>query len=253
MWSCDQVFVDQVDADVVAVTRHCPSTHQSVVAVCRTAFHNPKTHQYAATVPPMFIPGTTSSSPDARRPPPAARRPPLAARRSPLAARRPPVTPLSASAGRIEEVVLEARTVERPAAAGYVRDGRFINGTPEYSLDIREHLPVQDSSVVTLAAVTSKGPSEFVQEVTFQKLTPGSVIAFRYAPPVGVAWWWAWRGRGLMVIHHTCVSLRVSLDPKAQQVAGVLRFYLSQFSPKFKRGSRKEEEPPGALRRPLAQ
>ncbi|XP_056279294.1 glycogen debranching enzyme-like [Pseudoliparis swirei] len=108
--------------------------------------------------------------------------------------------------GRIEEVVLEARTVERPAA-GYVKDGRFINGMPEYSVEIREHLPVQDSSVVTLAAVTSKGPSEFVQEVTFQKLTPGSVIAFR-----------------------------VSLDPKAQQVAGVLRFYLSQFSPKYKRG-----------------
>lgn len=52
-----QVFVDQVDADVVAVTRHCPSTHQSVVAVCRTAFWNPKSHQYGASVPPMFIPG----------------------------------------------------------------------------------------------------------------------------------------------------------------------------------------------------
>lgn len=51
--------MDQVDADIVAVTRHCPSTHQSVVVVCRTAFQDPKTHQYDTNVPPMFIPGRT--------------------------------------------------------------------------------------------------------------------------------------------------------------------------------------------------
>ena len=53
-----QVYVDQVDEDVVAVTRHSPSTHQSVVAVSRTAFKNPKTHPYKEDTPPMFIPGT---------------------------------------------------------------------------------------------------------------------------------------------------------------------------------------------------
>lgn len=49
--------MDQVDEDIVAVTRHSPSSHQSVVAVSRTAFRNPKHHQYALEVPPMFIPG----------------------------------------------------------------------------------------------------------------------------------------------------------------------------------------------------
>ncbi|XP_067460935.1 glycogen debranching enzyme isoform X1 [Thunnus thynnus] len=176
-----QVYVDQVDADVVAVTRHCPSTHQSVVSVCRTAFWNPKTHQYGSNVPPMFIPG------------------------------------------KIEEVVLEARTVERHAGS-YRKDDKHINGMPEYTVEIKEHIPLQESTVVRHAGVTSKGRSEFVQELTFQKLTPGSVIAFR-----------------------------VSLDPKAQKLVGVLRYYLSQFSPKYKRGSLVDENPPEALQKPLAQ
>eukprot|EP00064_Thunnus_orientalis_P011496 superscaffoldBa00001663_g11527 len=176
-----QVYVDQVDADVVAVTRHCPSTHQSVVSVCRTAFWNPKTHQYGSNVPPMFIPG------------------------------------------KIEEVVLEARTVERHAGS-YRMDDKHINGMPEYTVEIKEHIPLQESTVVRHAGVTSKGRSEFVQELTFQKLTPGSVIAFR-----------------------------VSLDPKAQKLVGVLRYYLSQFSPKYKRGSVVDENPPEALQKPLAQ
>uniref|UniRef100_A0A4W6G5M5 Glycogen debranching enzyme n=1 Tax=Lates calcarifer TaxID=8187 RepID=A0A4W6G5M5_LATCA len=176
-----QVYVDQVDADIVAVTRHCPSTHQSVVAVCRTAFWNPKTHQYNTNVPPMFIPG------------------------------------------KIEEVVLEARTVER-SAGKYKKDDNYINGMPEYTVEIKEHISLEESTVVKKAGVTSKGRSEFVQEITFQKLTPGSIIAFR-----------------------------VSLDPKAQTLVGVLRYYLSQFSPKYRRGSVADENPPEALQKPLAQ
>ncbi|MEQ2249719.1 hypothetical protein ILYODFUR_032145 [Ilyodon furcidens] len=78
--------------------------------------------------------------------------------------------------------------------------------------------------MVKLIGVISKGRSEFVQEIQFQKLTPGSVIVFR-----------------------------VSLDPKAQELVGVLRFYLSQFSPKYRRGSVPDENPPEVLQKPLAQ
>ncbi|KAM9718545.1 glycogen debranching enzyme isoform 2-T2 [Menidia menidia] len=176
-----QVYVDQVDEDIVAVTRHCPSTHQSVVTVSRTAFWDPKTHQYNSTVPPMFIPG------------------------------------------KIEEVVLEARTVTREAGS-YQKDEKFINGMPEYTVEIKEHIPLEESTLVKHAGVTSKDRSEFVQEIHFQKLTPGSTIAFR-----------------------------VSLDPKSQKLVGVLRFYLSQFSPKYRRGSVQDESPPEALQKPLAQ
>ncbi|CAB1317683.1 unnamed protein product [Coregonus sp. 'balchen'] len=132
----NQVYVDQVDEDIVAVTRHCPSTHQSVVAVCRTAFHNPKHHQYRKEVPPMFIPG------------------------------------------KIEEVVLEARIIDRQAGT-YKKCEKYINGMPEYTVEIKEHIQLKDSGVVKHAGVTSKGSSEFVQEIVFERLTPGSVIAFR--------------------------------------------------------------------------
>ncbi|XP_061097981.1 glycogen debranching enzyme isoform X2 [Conger conger] len=174
-----QVYVDQVDEDIVAVTRHCPSTHQSVVAVSRTAFRHPKTHHYRDEVPPMFIPG------------------------------------------KIEEVVLEARTVERHAGF-YAKDEESINGMPEYTVEITEHIQLKDSMIVKQAEVTSKGPNEFVQEIIFERLTPGSVIAFR-----------------------------VSLDPKAQELVGVLRNHLIQFSPHYKSGSLPDSDAPAILKKPL--
>lgn len=38
---------------------------------------------------------------------------------------------------------------------------------------------LKDSKVARQAGVTSQGCSEFVQEILFEQLTPGSVIAFR--------------------------------------------------------------------------
>ncbi|XP_026006113.1 glycogen debranching enzyme isoform X3 [Astatotilapia calliptera] len=125
--------------------------------------------------------------------------------------------------GKIEEVVLEARMVER-STGKYKKDENYINGMPEYTVEMKEHISVDESTVMKKAGVTSKGRSEFVHEITFQKLTPGSIIAFR-----------------------------VSLDPKAQKLVGLLRYYLSQFSPKYRRGSVADENPPDALKKPLAQ
>lgn len=45
------------------------------------------------------------------------------------------------SPGKIEEVVLEARTVER-SAGKYKKDDNYINGMPEYTVEIKEHISV---------------------------------------------------------------------------------------------------------------
>ncbi|RMC08451.1 hypothetical protein DUI87_14695 [Hirundo rustica rustica] len=139
-----QVYVDQVDEDIVAVTRHCPNTHQSVVAVCRTAFRDPKTCFYSNEVPEMCIPG------------------------------------------KIDEVVLEARTVERNASP-YKKDPHFINGLPNFTMELREHIQIKDSKIIKQAGTAIKGPNEFVQEIEFERLTPGSIIVFRIASKLTLA------------------------------------------------------------------
>ncbi|KAG7524665.1 glycogen debranching enzyme-like isoform X2 [Solea senegalensis] len=48
-----QVYVEQLADGVMAVSRHCPSTQQSVVAVLRRPLNNPDTDH----VPSLFIPG----------------------------------------------------------------------------------------------------------------------------------------------------------------------------------------------------
>ncbi|XDV47734.1 hypothetical protein PO909_017297 [Leuciscus waleckii] len=171
-----QVYVDQLDEDTVAVTRHCPSTHQSVVTVSRTAFKNPETHQYKEHLAPMYIPG------------------------------------------KIEEVILEARTIERNAES-YTKDETCINGLPNYTVVIREHVQLKDSEIVKQGDATTKGRSEFVEEILFEKLTPGSVITFR-----------------------------VSLDPNSQKMVGYLRTQLSQFNRLYKSGSLTDSNVPGILK-----
>ncbi|XP_043554828.1 glycogen debranching enzyme-like isoform X1 [Chiloscyllium plagiosum] len=169
-----QVYVDQLDEDTVAVTRHCPSNHNSVVAVSRTAFRNPDTSYYKADLSPMYIPG------------------------------------------KITEIVMEAMTVQRQTD-DYRRDKYFINGLPQYTVNIKEHIQLSNSNIVK-TEVTSKDRSEYVYKINFENFPPGSIIIFR-----------------------------VTLDAKAQETVGILRHHLAQFSPHFKVGSIADNAPPTIL------
>lgn len=54
-----QVFVDQMDSDIVAVTRHSPTSHESVVLVAFTAFKHPDSnaHDLRRHVRPLIVEG----------------------------------------------------------------------------------------------------------------------------------------------------------------------------------------------------
>lgn len=109
--------------------------------------------------------------------------------------------------GKIEEVVLEARTIERNAKP-YKKDEKCINGMPNVTVETREHIQVRgalilrpglasggggmthsgpvslcpklhESKIVKQAGITTKGPNEYIQEIEFENLSPGSVIIFR--------------------------------------------------------------------------
>ncbi|TMW40258.1 hypothetical protein DOY81_014661, partial [Sarcophaga bullata] len=52
-----QVFVDQMNPDIVAITRHNPTTHQSVILIAHTVFGYPHPHAGPTFVRPLRFGG----------------------------------------------------------------------------------------------------------------------------------------------------------------------------------------------------
>ena len=141
-----QVYVDQVTEEIVAVTRHSPSTHQSVILMAHTAFSSPW------TVPTTSHPHTNYSH----------------------------VPPLTVP-GQVSEIVLEARLLKRDDAgsegAGFCRSEGVINGLVDHVVDMRRNISLGESQMCRLAG--EEGGS--TQEVVFTDFCPGSIIIFRLA------------------------------------------------------------------------
>ncbi|CAL1548001.1 unnamed protein product [Lymnaea stagnalis] len=80
--------------------------------------------------------------------------------------------------GNIDQVILEGR-VQQAAQFVYKADKNYINGLPDYYLQLRENFPVSESQVIS-ARLLDDGVTH---EVSFINLTPGSVVAIRCSLP----------------------------------------------------------------------
>ena len=134
--------MDQVTEEIVAVTRHCPSTHQSVILMAHTAYSHPQ---------PWAVP--TQSSPNTRY------------------EHVPPLT----VPGQVSEIMLEARLLKKDGEeAEFQRSERVINGLTHQVVDMRTGISLGESHMCRLA---EEGGS--TQEVVFTDFCPGSIIIFR--------------------------------------------------------------------------
>ena len=127
------------------MTRHSPSTHQSVILMAHTAFRQPE--EWAE---------------------------PTEERRNTQYVHVPPLT----VPGIIQEIIIEARLVRRvPDTPSFEKDDYVINGLQSHVLEMRSHIPLLESHMCHLAPGSEGGNG--TQEVVFDDFCPGSIIAFR--------------------------------------------------------------------------
>lgn len=137
-----QIYVDQVTEEIVAVTRHSPSTHQSVILMAHTAFRSPDN----SAIP-------TDERPDTHY------------------THVPPLT----VPGQVQEIILEARLMKRVGGAEFQRASDVINGLEDHMVDMRRHVSLSESNMCHLSG--DGGGS--TQEVVFNDFSPGSIIIFK--------------------------------------------------------------------------
>lgn len=135
----EQVYVDQVNDNIVSVTRHNPVSHQSIILVAHTAFSQPR-NMDGSNQPPLVIPGV------------------------------------------VDEIVFEAKMQHNSKVAAYKEDTDFINGLPDFTVTLKEHIKVNESSMVQMAQAGSDGS----QKLNFVDFPPGSAVAVRVSltPPI---------------------------------------------------------------------
>ena len=129
--------------EIIAVTRHSPSTHESVILIAHTAFKAPDVW----AIPTKEKPNTHYD-------------------------RVPPLT----ISGLVKEVILEARLVQHtPNTPPFQKHPSVINGLQSHVLEMQTHISLSQSRICHLAP----SGSWCLQEVVFNDFCPGSIIAFR--------------------------------------------------------------------------
>ncbi|KAG8178835.1 hypothetical protein JTE90_016506 [Oedothorax gibbosus] len=118
-----QVFVDQRDENTVAITRHCPATHQSVIMIARTAFKMPSKPKESSYVKPLRLQGTIEEI---------------------------------ILEGGLEPVDHSGTTLGKT----FNKDDIYINGLTNFKLNIREKLNIYESQMIESAGMSPDGYNE---------------------------------------------------------------------------------------------
>ncbi|XP_025834354.1 glycogen debranching enzyme [Agrilus planipennis] len=140
----NQVFVDQMDSDIVAVTRHNPLTHESVILVAFTAFGHPPLDaaNYQRQIKPLRVEGI------------------------------------------LNEIILEATLNHISVKSGgskytkeenFEKDPKCINGLSNYYVDMRSHITLPQSEF--LQSADSGNPN--IIQLNFKNFKPGSIVAIK--------------------------------------------------------------------------
>jgi glycogen debranching enzyme len=108
----NEVFVDQMDADVVAITRHNPVSHQTVVLVSHTAFNSGVNIDRAHTGLWLKVEGQLLE------------------------------VVLEANLHKTQEA----------SASDFIKNKDYINGLDNFVVDLRTHIPIKESKFVRLAS-----------------------------------------------------------------------------------------------------
>jgi glycogen debranching enzyme len=139
-----QIFVDQINPDVVAVTRHSPVTHQSIILIAHTAFKHPKANTTQGFLKPLEINGTIEE----------------------VVLEAQLVHKKSGSGG-----------ARFSAPANQKPHPTRINGCDEYVCEVRQHLTIEESRM--LKRVDNYPEEAYKAKLDFKSFVPGSIVAVR--------------------------------------------------------------------------
>jgi len=139
-----QIYVDQISPDIVAVTRHSPVTHQSIIMIAHTAFKQPKDHFIKEMIKPLEVNGCIEE------------------------------VVLEAQLLHKKSGVSGARF---SSPSNQKPHPTRINGCDEYYCEIRQHLTVAESKMVN--RVDNYPEELYKASLEFVDFVPGSIVAIR--------------------------------------------------------------------------
>lgn len=138
-----EVFVDQMNPDIVGVTRQNPITHESFILVAHNAFSYPDFNAGATNVKPLTFEGKLVEI--------------------------------------YLEAEIRSRHEQpyaRPSTSEFVKNASFINGLSEYDVSIRKNIQLSESKIFRTQPTIFGNTTQ----LDFVNLRPGSVVVVRVIP-----------------------------------------------------------------------